>query len=58
MFVIVYTVTKIFVLGDCQLQEGSKFFHESLASCSLADKIDRKMYLTMNITFLLASKIS
>ena len=38
-----------YLLCDCQIQVGNEFYHESLASCPLSDKVDRNMYLTINI---------
>ena len=46
-----YIVINRSLLSDCQLQEGTEFLHESLASCSSADKVDRNMYFTINMAF-------
>ena len=44
------TVIKRFLICDSH-QGGNEFLHDSLASCPSADRVDRNVYLTINMAF-------
>ena len=46
-----HTAINKYLLCDCKLEGGNELLHEYLASCSIADEVDRNMYFTINKAF-------